>query len=165
MLTRAPMIIRARSPRTTEPNQMLTPADNCTSPVTTAPGATYESPMGCIRLFLPRGGPLCRPSRSHCTAGAREIKHSQCGDYERGARVVKTAVIIFPFDLFGSSGTASGAQLIADELREILADNRRERVRTRARAYTNKVRLREFSFGNLADFDKWRAQGRQAARE
>jgi arginase family enzyme len=78
---------------------------------------------------------------------------------------VKTAVIIFPFDLFGSSGTASGAQLIADELREILADNRRERVRTRARAYTNKVRLREFSFGNLADFDKWRAQGRQAARE
>src|SRR5262245_49934728 len=141
MLTRGPMVMRARSPRTTEPNQMLTPADNSTSPVITAPGATYESPMGCISFFLPRGGPVCRPSRSHCTAGAHEIKHSEYGDYEQGARAVKTAVIIFPFDLFGSSGTAAGAQLIADELREILADNRRERVRTRARAYTKKVKL------------------------
>ena len=78
---------------------------------------------------------------------------------------MKTAVIIFPFDLFGSSGTAAGAQLIADELREILADNRRERVRTRARAYTKKVKLREFTFESLADYEKWRVQGRQAARE
>jgi arginase family enzyme len=78
---------------------------------------------------------------------------------------VKTAVIIFPFDLFGSSGTAAGAQLLADELREILADNRRERTPTRARAYTNKVKLREFCFEKMADYEKWREHGRQAARE
>jgi arginase family enzyme len=78
---------------------------------------------------------------------------------------VKTAVIIFPFDLFGSSGTADGALLLADELREILADNRRERVPTRARAYTNKVKLRESCFEKIADYEKWREQGRQAARE
>ena len=41
--------------------------------------------------------------------------------------LVKTAVIFFPFDLFGSSGTADGVRLLADEMREMLADNRRER--------------------------------------
>lgn len=78
---------------------------------------------------------------------------------------MKTAVIIFPFDLFGSPGTAAGTHLIADELHEILADNRRERVRTRARAYSNKVKLREFSFEKLGDYEHWREQGRLAARE
>ena len=33
-------VIRAGSPRTTQPNQILTPADSTTSPVTTTPGAT-----------------------------------------------------------------------------------------------------------------------------
>jgi arginase family enzyme len=78
---------------------------------------------------------------------------------------VKTAVIIFPFDLFGSSGTADGALLLADELREVLADNRRERVPTRARAYTNKVKLRECCFEKIADYERWREHGRQTARE
>jgi arginase family enzyme len=78
---------------------------------------------------------------------------------------VKTAVICFPFDLFGSSGTAAGAELVVDELREILADNRRERVPTRARAYTDKVKIREFCFEKIADFENWREKGRQAARQ
>src|SRR5262249_15421398 len=39
------------------------------------------------------------------------------------------------------------------------------RIRTRARAYTSKAKLREFSFENIADYEKWRELGRQAARE
>lgn len=77
---------------------------------------------------------------------------------------MKTAAIVFPFDLFGSGGAAAGAQLLADELREVLADNRRERVPTRARAYAGKVRLHEVSFETLADYQTWRDRGRSAAR-
>ncbi len=78
---------------------------------------------------------------------------------------MKTAVIIYPFDVFGSSGTGAGATLVADELREILADNRRERVVTRARCYTDQVRLREFTFDDLDAVSSWRARGRQAVRQ
>jgi arginase family enzyme len=78
---------------------------------------------------------------------------------------VKTSVIVFPFDTFGSSGTGAGAALVADELREILADNRRERVATRARCYTNQVRLHEVAFDNVDRIASWRALGRLAARQ
>lgn len=78
---------------------------------------------------------------------------------------MQTAVIIFPFDLFGSPGTASGAQLLADELQEIMADNERERVATRARAYANKLRLHEFTFERIDDYRNWRADGRRAASQ
>jgi arginase family enzyme len=78
---------------------------------------------------------------------------------------VKTCVIFFPFDLFGSPGSAAGAQLLADEFAEMLADNRRERIATRARAYMGKLRSQEFTFETFADYENWRTQGRQAARE
>jgi arginase family enzyme len=78
---------------------------------------------------------------------------------------VKTSLVFFPFDLFGSAGSAAGAQLLADEFAEILADNRRERVATRARAYMGQVRSQEFTFETLADYKGWRAEGRRAARE
>jgi arginase family enzyme len=78
---------------------------------------------------------------------------------------MRTSAIVFPFDLFGSAGAGAGAALLADELREILADNRRERVPTRARAYTNHVRLREFTFETLASYTDWREQGRRAVRQ
>ncbi len=78
---------------------------------------------------------------------------------------MKSIFIFFPFDLFGSAGTAAGAALLADELREILADNRRERVPTRARCYTDQVRLREFRFETLDAYADWRRQGRQAVRQ
>jgi arginase family enzyme len=77
---------------------------------------------------------------------------------------MKTTAVIFPFDLFGSSATGAGAALVADELREVLADNRRESVPTRARAYTEHVRIREFAFETLADYENWRRQGRRAVR-
>src|SRR5262249_41117506 len=85
---------------------------------------------------------------------------------ERASRChVTTNVVFFPFDLFGSPGTAAGVQLLADELREVLADNRREKVETRARCYTDQVKLREFAFETLADYADWRAKGRQAVRQ
>jgi agmatinase len=77
---------------------------------------------------------------------------------------VKTNAVFFPFDLFGSGGTAAGVALLADELREILADNKREKVPTRACAYTEHIRLREVAFENLDDYSKWRRQGRQLVR-
>jgi arginase family enzyme len=77
----------------------------------------------------------------------------------------QAAVVVFPFDLFGSSGTGEGAALLADELREVLADNRRERVPTRASAYTERLRLREISWETLNDLQHWRDRGRQAVRQ
>ena len=78
---------------------------------------------------------------------------------------MKTSLIVFPFDLFGGGGAGAGAALIADEFREILADNRRETVPTRAQAYTEHVRLREFTFETVEAYADWRKQGRQAARQ
>jgi arginase family enzyme len=78
---------------------------------------------------------------------------------------MKTSIVSFPFDLFGSAGAGAGASLLADELREVLADNRRERVPTRARAYTEHVRLRELQFETLESLNDWRRQGRQVVRQ
>jgi arginase family enzyme len=77
----------------------------------------------------------------------------------------KTNAFFFPFDLFGSGGTGAGAQLLADAFQEMLDDNRRERIPTRARAYSGKVRFQEFSFESLADYEEWRRGARQAVRQ
>lgn len=77
----------------------------------------------------------------------------------------KTSAFFFPFDLFGSSGTRAGVELLADALEEMLADNKRERLPTRARAYTNKVRSQEFTFETLEAYQNWRPEGRQALRQ
>ncbi len=78
---------------------------------------------------------------------------------------MKSAAIFFPFDLFGSAGTAGGAQLLADAFREMLADNRRERLPTRAAAYQDRVRLREMAFETLPDYQNWRRRARQVVRQ
>src|SRR5262249_60057855 len=78
--------------------------------------------------------------------------------------MVKTIVIFFPFDLFGSGGSAGGTALLADELLEVLADNRRETVATRAAAYTPHVRVRQFTFDTLDKYQSWRRDGRKAVR-
>lgn len=72
---------------------------------------------------------------------------------------------IFPFDLFGGGGAARGAELLADALREMIDDNRRERRPTRARAYQDRLRLHEFRFEKLADYQDWRAQARRFLHE
>jgi arginase family enzyme len=77
---------------------------------------------------------------------------------------MKTIVVCFPFDLFGSGGAGAGTNLLADELREVLADNKRERVPTRARAYTEHVKVREVTFERIDDYTRWRETGRQLAR-
>ncbi len=68
-----------------------------------------------------------------------------------------TTIGIFPFDLFGGGGAARGAELIADALNEMLADNRRERQPSRARAYQDQVAIHEFHFEKLNDYQDWRA--------
>src|SRR5262249_11987933 len=73
--------------------------------------------------------------------------------------------IFFPFDLFGSAGTAAGVELLADAVREMIADNRRERKPTRARAYQGQLRLREFCFEALTDYQDWRRQARRLVRQ
>jgi agmatinase len=78
---------------------------------------------------------------------------------------MKTTAVIFPFDLFGSGGSGAGADLVGDELREILADNRRETVATRARAYSEHVHIRRFAFDKPKAYETWRAEGRRAARQ
>jgi arginase family enzyme len=78
---------------------------------------------------------------------------------------MKTSVVCFPFDLFGSGGSGSGAELLMDELREVLADNRRETTPTRAAAYTDHVRLKQLSFDTLEKYRAWRERGRRVARQ
>jgi arginase family enzyme len=78
---------------------------------------------------------------------------------------VKTTAVFFPFDLFGSAGTAAGADLLADAFRELLADNRRERLPTRALAYRDQVRVREYEFDTLASLQDWRAEARRTVRQ
>ena len=77
---------------------------------------------------------------------------------------MSTTAVFFPFDLFGSRGAAGGAELLADAFREMLADNRREQVPTRARAYQDQVRVREFAFPTLQDYRNWRPRARTTAR-
>ena len=76
-----------------------------------------------------------------------------------------TRAIFFPFDLFGSGGAKAGAELLADAFQEMLADNKRERIATRARAYAGKVRLEETAFETLADYQDWRNRARERVRQ
>jgi agmatinase len=78
---------------------------------------------------------------------------------------MKTSLVFFPFDLFGSAGTGAGVDLLADAVREMIADNKREIVETRARSYTEQLRIKDFTFATSMDYEKWRAVGRQAARQ
>ena len=76
-----------------------------------------------------------------------------------------TSAVVFPFDLFGSPGAREGAELIADALREMLDDNRRERRITRAQAYTNHIRIRDYRLDTMSTHENWRRDGRNAARQ
>jgi arginase family enzyme len=77
---------------------------------------------------------------------------------------VATAALFFPFDLFGSAGASAGVELLADAFRELVADNRREQVATRALAYQGKVRIREFTFETLPAYETWHSRAAQAIR-
>ena len=77
---------------------------------------------------------------------------------------MKARTVIFPFDLFGNPGAAAGATLLGDALREMLADNRREQVPTRARAYQRRLHIDELTFDTIQAYSSWRERGRKAAR-
>src|SRR5262245_26386469 len=77
---------------------------------------------------------------------------------------MKTTVIVCPFALFGSPGTQQGAELLADALREMLDDIRREKRPTRGRAYLRHVRIEELDFDTLKDVAAWRERAAEAAR-
>jgi arginase family enzyme len=77
---------------------------------------------------------------------------------------VPTTAIFFPFDLFGSPGTSAGVDALWDACREMVADNRRERLPTRARAYAERLRLSRLAFDRIEDYRDWRLRGRRAVR-
>jgi agmatinase len=77
---------------------------------------------------------------------------------------MKTAAVFFPFDDFGSAGTGRGAELLADAVREMLADNRREKIPARGGCYTPHVLLKEVSFATEQDHLNWRRRGRALAK-
>ncbi|MCI0684428.1 MAG: arginase family protein [Gemmataceae bacterium] len=76
----------------------------------------------------------------------------------------QTSALFFPFDLFGHSGTRRGAELLADAFQEMLADNKREKLPTRSRAYAAKVRFEEFPLDTPDSYRTWRADARAAIR-
>jgi agmatinase len=77
---------------------------------------------------------------------------------------MKSTAIVFPFDLFGSSGTGEGACLLGDALREMMADAKREEKPSRSRAYRDQVRVKEFAFETVVDYTSWRKTARGAIR-
>jgi agmatinase len=69
--------------------------------------------------------------------------------------------VVFPFDLFGSAGTAAGAQLLGDAIQEMIDDAERETQPARSQSYRNCVDLVEFPFDTLEEISGWRATGRE----
>ena len=78
---------------------------------------------------------------------------------------VKTSVVVFPFDLFGGGGAAAGAQLLADALKEMQADNESETRQTRARAYQKHIRVKELNFDKLDAYTHWQVEAQAAIRQ
>ncbi len=74
-------------------------------------------------------------------------------------------IVVFPFDLFGSSGTGAGAQLLGDAVREMIDDTEQETQPTRADAFRGKLRVKEVPFETLLQTTEWRKRGRAAARQ
>lgn len=76
-----------------------------------------------------------------------------------------TRIVFFPFDLFGSGGSAAGVEVLGEAVEEMLDDNRRERLPTRARAYQKQVRTHTFTFDKLSDYQDWKQQAREVIRQ
>ncbi|MDB5313767.1 MAG: N(1)-aminopropylagmatine ureohydrolase [Gemmataceae bacterium] len=78
---------------------------------------------------------------------------------------MRTTVVVFPFDLFGSAGTGAGAQLLGDVVREVIDDTAKETRPARADALRGALRVREAAFDTLGRVADWRKRGRQLARQ
>ena len=77
----------------------------------------------------------------------------------------RTSVIVFPFDLFGGTGTGAGAELLGDAVREMLDDNALETRPTRCDAYRDLVTVKDLSFPNTKSLNTWKHTGRQALKQ
>jgi agmatinase len=75
-------------------------------------------------------------------------------------QVVET--IVFPFDLFGNSGTAEGARLLGDSLQEAIDDTAEESRPTRPHAFASQLAIQEIPFDTLDNVRNWRSFGRSA---
>jgi len=76
-----------------------------------------------------------------------------------------TVVITCPFDQFGNSGTASGAQLLSDFLLELVEDSEGERHDIRAHCYRDKVRFQELAFADVDAIQTWQPTSRKMLRK
>jgi len=74
----------------------------------------------------------------------------------------RTTALFFPFDLFGSTGSGNGAHLLADAFREMIEDNKRERLPTRADAYAGRVSMQELALDTMSAYQDWRGAARKA---
>ena len=79
--------------------------------------------------------------------------------------IVRSTVVVFPFDAFGGTGTGAGAKLLGDAVREIIDDTARETRPSRADALRGKLRVREVAFETMDQLAGWRKRGRQFARQ
>ena len=52
---------------------------------------------------------------------------------------MKSTVVVFPFDQFGSGGTGAGAQLLGDAVREVIDDTEEETRPSRADVLRGKL--------------------------
>jgi agmatinase len=78
---------------------------------------------------------------------------------------MRTTAVVFPFDLFGNSGTAAGARLLGDLLLEIIDDTELETRPTRQDAFRGKLRVEEHPFETLEQLNHWQESGRETVRE
>lgn len=76
-----------------------------------------------------------------------------------------TAVVVFPFDLYGGAGAGAGAQLLGDAVHEILDDTDAETRPCRADCLRGNVAVHEFAFESPRQVQDWRKTGRAAARK
>jgi agmatinase len=75
----------------------------------------------------------------------------------------RVTVQVFPFDAFGSAGTAAGAQLLGDVVREILEDAEIESRRTRQSEFPKLITIHEAEFTTLEHYTDWRTTGLEIA--
>jgi agmatinase len=68
-------------------------------------------------------------------------------------------VLVFPFDCFGNAGTARGAELLGDIIREILDDADFEKRPCRQHQLIRTVRILEERFDNPETLSQWRETG------
>ncbi len=73
-----------------------------------------------------------------------------------------TTAIVFPFDLFGGTGTGAGAELLGDALREMFADDALEERPIRADAHRGLVQVEDVEFPTTKALHTWKATGRRA---